>query len=285
MGLKGGKKMAKENKRRWYMTPTYLGIIVAIIAIVVSIIVWRWPNPPPPSDFSVSIDPMFGAIQAGGVMQTTVTVKGIYGYEHTVSLSASGQPPGIVIAFVPPFGEAKPSYTSGVTINVDTNAPAGDYTIIIKGTGADGKEHSCSYTLTVKPPVTPTPTPSSSPTLTPTPTPTPHVEITAPTNGENVSMIYLAQGTHSGLIDNPSLNLYVLLHPHPTDKWWVQNLPTVFSDGSWQTTIYFGTETQRIGDDYTVSAVITTEELEVADVLSRLPSYVTESHVTVTRPE
>jgi len=121
-------------------------------------------------------------------------------------------------------------------------------------------------------------------TLIPTPTPTPHVEITTPTNGENVSMTYLAHGTHSGLIDNPSLNLYVLVHPHPTDKWWVQNLPTVFSDGRWQTTIYFGTETQGIGDYYTVSAIIATEDLEVAETLSRLPSYVAESHVTVTRP-
>lgn len=97
-------------------------------------------------------------------------------------------------------------------------------------------------------------------------------------------MSYFARGTHSGLIDNPGLNLYVLVHPHTTDKWWVQNLPAVFSDGSWQTTIYFGTETQGIGDDYTVSAIITTEDLEVAEILSSLPSYVAESHVTVTRP-
>ena len=97
-------------------------------------------------------------------------------------------------------------------------------------------------------------------------------------------MTYLAQGTHSGLIENPSMNLYVLVHPHPTDKWWVQNLPSVFSDGSWQTTIYFGTETQGIGDDYTVCAIITTEDLKVAETLSSLPSCVAESHVTVTRP-
>lgn len=158
--------MANENKKPWYSAPTYLGIIVAIVAIVVTIIIWIWPNPPPPSDFSMSIDPMFGAIQAGGVLQTTVTVKGIHGYDHVVSLSASGQPAGIVIAFVPPFGAAKPSYTSGVTINVNSNVPAGDYTITIKGIGADGKEHSCSYTLTVKTPVTPTPTSTETPSST-----------------------------------------------------------------------------------------------------------------------
>jgi hypothetical protein len=118
----------------------------------------------------------------------------------------------------------------------------------------------------------------------PTPTPTPHIEITAPTNGEDVSREYLAKGTHSGLIENPNLNLYVLLLPHSTEKWWVQNLPSIYSDGSWETTIYFGTETFGIGGDYTVSAIITTKDLEVAETLLSLPSYVAEYHVTVTRP-
>jgi len=162
--------MADENKKPRYRNTRYLSLIIAIVAIVVAIIIWLWPiSPPPPSDFSILIDPMLGAIQAGGVIQTTVSVMGISGYDHTVSLSATGQPSGVVTAFVPPFGEAKPSYTSSVTINVDKNVPAGDYTLVIKGTGADGKEHSCSYTLTVKPSVTPTPTLI----ITPTPTPKP----------------------------------------------------------------------------------------------------------------
>jgi len=166
----GAIKMADENKKPRYRNTRYLSLIIAIVAIVVAIIIWLWPiSPPPPSDFSILIDPMLGAIQAGGVIQTTVSVMGISGYDHTVSLSATGQPSGVVTAFVPPFGEAKPSYTSSVTINVDKNVPAGDYTLVIKGTGADGKEHSCSYTLTVKPSVTPTPTLI----ITPTPTPKP----------------------------------------------------------------------------------------------------------------
>jgi hypothetical protein len=179
----GAIKMADGNKKL-----RYIGLIIAIIALVVTIIIGLLSiPPPPPPDFSTSIDPMLGAIQAGGVIQTTISVMGINGYDHTVSLSASGQPPDSVISFVPPFGEAKPSYTSSVTINVDQNVPAGDYKITIKGTGADGKEHSCSYTLTVKPSVTPTPlvTPSPSPTPTVTPTsiathpPTPPTTITS----------------------------------------------------------------------------------------------------------
>jgi len=153
--------MADEITKPWYKDTRYLGLIIASVAILVTIIIYIWPiPPPPPSDFSISIDPMLGAIQAGGVIQMTVSVMGISGYDHTVSLSATGQPFGVVIAFVPPFEEAKPSYTSSVMINVDKNVPAGDYPIIIKGTGADGKEHTCSYILTIKPFVIPTVTPT-----------------------------------------------------------------------------------------------------------------------------
>ena len=159
--------MANENKRPWYKNPAYLTIIAIIAAAIISSPIWGQIIFSPPSDFSISIDPSSGAIQAGGVLPTTVTVKGIQGYDHAVRLSADEQLSGIVLSFVPQSG--KPSYSSDVTINVDSNVPAGDYTIIIKGIGADGKEHSCSYALTVKPPVTPTPTP----TLAPTPTPTP----------------------------------------------------------------------------------------------------------------
>jgi len=187
--------MADENKKPWYKDTRYLGLIIAIVAMVVTIIIWIWPiPPPPPPDFSISIDPMLGAIRAGGVIQTTVSVMGISGYDHTVSLSATGQPSGVVTAFVPPFGEAKPSYTSSVTINVDKNVPAGDYTLVFKGTGADGKEHSCSYTLTVKRPV-PTPTP------TPTPGPTPPpvtIEITNLKEGAEVSSPLIVEGTIDG---------------------------------------------------------------------------------------
>lgn len=141
--------MSNKNKRPWYRSRTNLGVIVVIVAIVVSIIVWLWPNPPPPPDFSISVNPMQGSVQPGGVIQTTITVEGIHGYEHTVSLSASGQPSGVVVTFVPPFGGPTPSYTSTVTINVHPSVSASVYTTIIKGTGTDGKEHSCKYILSV----------------------------------------------------------------------------------------------------------------------------------------
>ena len=68
--------MSNENRRPWYRNPAYLGVIVAIVAIVVSIIVWQWPNPSPPPDFSISVSPMQGSVQPGGVIQTTIYCEG-----------------------------------------------------------------------------------------------------------------------------------------------------------------------------------------------------------------
>ena len=150
--------MSNKIGRPWYKKPTI--VISAIVVILAAIIgatwgpLWSsWLNPPPPDlpDFSISVNPMRGEVHQGGVIQTTVTVMGIHGYEHSVSLSASGQPSGVVVTFVPPIGGPTPSYTSTVTINVQPGVSADVYTTIIKGMGADGKEYSCNYILTVIP--------------------------------------------------------------------------------------------------------------------------------------
>ena len=152
--------MPNENGTPRDKNLRYLGLIIAIVAIVVTIILAIWQYSPPPPDFSISINPMQGAVHQGGVITTAVTIKGVSGYEERVGLSATGQPSGVVLAFVPQSGEAKPSYTSSVTINVNSNVPVGDYRITINGIGADGKERRCIYTLTVKPSVTQTSTPT-----------------------------------------------------------------------------------------------------------------------------
>ena len=159
--------MSNGMNRPWYRNPVYLGVIGAVIAAVIAAIIgatWTtWLNPSP-SDFSISVSPMEGEVHQGGVITTAITIKGIQGYEHQVRLGASGQPEGIVLSLVPLIGGPTPSYTSTVTIIVDSTVPAGDYEIVKKGRGADGKEHSCIYTLTVKPSVTPTSIATHSPT-------------------------------------------------------------------------------------------------------------------------
>lgn len=149
--------MSDENRRAWYRNPTYLAVIVAIVAIVVSIIVWQCPIPSRP-DFSISVNPMVGSVEQDGVTQTLVTVEGIHRYKHPVSLSANEQPSGIIVTFIP-LGGPTPAYDSTVTMRVKSNVPPGDYPIIIKGAGADGTEHTCTYTLTVIEPAPVTPPP------------------------------------------------------------------------------------------------------------------------------
>lgn len=250
-------KMSNENKRPWYRDPAYLAIIAIIAAAIISSPIWVsliFGE----SDFSISINPMHGAVEQGGVITTAITIKGIHGYGHTVSLSASGQPSGIVISFVPPFGEAKPSYTSSVTINVDSNVLAGDYPIIIKGIGADGKEHSCSYTLTVKPAVTPTPTPTPSPT--PSPTPTLRIKITSPKEGDEVPVSTIVSGTFSGELQEGQY-IWVVINPHPSPgQWWPQGGRINPWKGQWNVQVWLGREKEDTGKEFDIAVILVNEK-------------------------
>lgn len=124
---------------------TLLGILVTVVIAIVGWMLFLSP------DFSISVNPMDGSVQQGGTASLTVTVKSIDGYDQRVSLSASGQPSDMIATFSPPFGGPTPSYSSNVLIDVGQKVSVGDYPLVIKGTGADGKEHTCTYTLTVKP--------------------------------------------------------------------------------------------------------------------------------------
>ena len=243
--------MSNENKRPWYRDPAWLAIIAIIAAAIITSPIWVEIIIPPPSDFNLSINPMQGAVQQGGVITTAITIKGIHVYEQPVSLSATGQPSGVVITFVPPFGEAKPSYTSSVTINVNQNVPAGDYTIIIKGTGADGKEHTCSYTLTIKPSVIPTVTPSL--IQTPTMTPTPTKSTVSPTHGSSTVTISITDinDAYKELIVHGKVSLeedqhtLIFAKGYPEDEdakgYYVGSLPaSVSKEGDFTSTMTMG---------------------------------------------
>jgi hypothetical protein len=197
----------KKDQRSWYRNPTYLTIIAFIAAAIISL-VWVSTISAPPADFSIAISPIQGAVHQGGVITTAITIKGIQEYEHPVALSTNVQPSGIAVSFVPPIGEPTPSYTSTVRINVDSSVLKDNYKIVMTGTGADGKEHSCSYTLTVKPSVTPSPpvmpTPSPTPTITPhtsaaTPTPSPTPYIIDTMDSTSGWETYIENGTESSI--------------------------------------------------------------------------------------
>lgn len=118
------------------------------------------------------------------------------------------------------------------------------------------------------------------------------VVIIKPLNGENVTMRYLVQGT----VNDPNSKVHVIIHPLSVPKIWVQNPPIVGTDGSWQTDVYFGTETLGIGDKYEVIALATNENflvtlatgnfLREGQILDSLPHNTNRSNIsTVTRPK
>jgi len=98
-------------------------------------------------DFILSVSPVSGTVQPGGSVEATVMLRARGTYAHAVSLSYSGQPSGVTIDFSP--GSGTPSFSSTMTINVGTTAAQGNYTIVITGIGADGKTHTCNYSLVI----------------------------------------------------------------------------------------------------------------------------------------
>lgn len=117
------------------------------------------------------------------------------------------------------------------------------------------------------------------------------VVITKPSNGENVTMRYLVQGT----VNDSSSKVHVIIHPLTVPRMWVQNPPVVGTDGNWQTDVYFGTETLGIVDKYEVIALATNENflvtfatgnlLREGQILESLPRNTNRSNiVTITRP-
>jgi hypothetical protein len=43
-----------------------------------------------------------------------------------------------------------------------------------------------------------------------------------------------------GTISDPKLQVYVAIHPMATDKFWIQPIPNMSSDGKWKSYCYFG---------------------------------------------
>lgn len=105
----------------------------------------------PVPDFSIQVDPESGEVQVppGGSKTAQVTITPIEGYSYTVYLSASGQPSGVTVTFNPDY--ATPTFTSTMTIQVESTAPIGSHPIAITGTGSDSPPtvHSETYTLTL----------------------------------------------------------------------------------------------------------------------------------------
>ena len=190
----------------------------------------------------------------------TVSVKGINEYSYPVSLSASGQPSGMVLTFAPPFKEPTPAYTSIVTINVGSSVPANDYSINIKGTGANGKEKSSRYLLTVKPLVKPIVEPPINP---PNNSPVePKIEFISPVSGDKVGLnVDNVEGTINGTLPDGRY-MWILVNPHSAAGfWWPQSGGQILPyGGKWHASVVIGRDINNkgeedIGKEFDIAAV------------------------------
>lgn len=91
----------------------------------------------------------------------------------------------------------------------------------------------------------------------------PAVDITSPVEGQAVEWSpagHLVTGTYRKVGGN--LHLYVLVHPLPTDTWWVGRTPTIIDARNWQAIVFFGLESEGVGDHYELAAIITDKILQ-----------------------
>ena len=98
------------------------------------------------SSFTLSSAQSSQTVLPGGIAAYTVTVAPSGGFTGTVNLSASGQPAGATIGFIP--GSITTSGTSTLTVIPLGSTPTGSYPLTIKGTSA-GLTQTTPVTLTV----------------------------------------------------------------------------------------------------------------------------------------
>jgi len=92
--------------------------------------------------------------------------------------------------------------------------------------------------------------------------PSAETHVVSQTTQQPISIISPAEGSHvcmrtlvSGSISDSSLQVFVLIHPMATGKFWIQPIPTVSSDGKWKAYCYFGEPNIGIGEPFEIVAV------------------------------
>lgn len=75
--------------------------------------------------------------------------------------------------------------------------------------------------------------------------------ITGPQNKAQVCQRTIVEGK----ISNPKLQVFVAIHPMATNKFFIQPLPTISSDGRWTSYCYFGEPGMGVGEPFEIIAV------------------------------
>ena len=112
---------------------------------------------PPPPDFTIAASPTSGSVTAGGTATSTISTTAIGG-SQSVALSATGNPTGSTVSFLPQTVTSGGSSSTMSVITPPSTTP-GPYTITVTGTGSatGNPTHTATFVLTVNPATTTTP--------------------------------------------------------------------------------------------------------------------------------
>jgi hypothetical protein len=119
------------------------------------------------SDYDFTLNPIEVDNYQGNNSSMNIEVHYWLLYDEDIHFEAKPLPPNTHINFEPDVIHGDKSI-SNVTISTDKDTPSGDYDIQIIGNGADGKEHSCNFTLKIIPTSNLNITSISAPTITTT---------------------------------------------------------------------------------------------------------------------
>ncbi|MGW4276720.1 M28 family peptidase [Streptomyces seoulensis] len=98
------------------------------------------------TDFSLSLGPTSGDVDAGSSAHATVGTSTVSGTAQQVSLTASGAPAGVNVSFSP--ATVTSGSSSAMTVSTSSATAAGTYQITVTGT-AGARTHTAQYTLRV----------------------------------------------------------------------------------------------------------------------------------------
>jgi hypothetical protein len=108
---------------------------------------WRSANTTATDDFSLSVSPTSGSIQAGRSISATISTAVTAGNSQQVTLTASGVPSGMTVNFNP--ASLMSGGSAGMTITTATSTAKGTYSITVTATGTS-VTHTALYSLTVR---------------------------------------------------------------------------------------------------------------------------------------
>lgn len=136
----------ENEKVIWYKKPINWAAIVALIAVIVTIILHYDSKS---ADFTIIVSPIDGIVTKGGQITTNVTIES-QKFKSPIRLTTKSQNDKIDISFLPSSGIPNPTFQSIVTIKAANNIAVGEYLLEIVGIGTlNNKDHSTNFVLKV----------------------------------------------------------------------------------------------------------------------------------------